>query len=73
MSLFRKKEKNIPMFTDGREPVLRCSICTGEQVLCLRDRETGELAEVTLIRDHEQLREICEANGIDPYVLRKVY
>ena len=73
MGLFRKKSKDIPMFDDGREPVLRCSICTGEQVLCLRDRGTGELTEIMLIRDFDQLEEICEANHIDPSKIEKIY
>ena len=37
------------------EPVIRASICTGEQVACMRNRETGQLREIMLIRDEGDL------------------
>lgn len=75
MKLFsRKKDKNIPQIDgDKYELVLRCSICTGEQVLCAKDRKDGSLHELMLIRSPGELLEICEANGIDPKTVRKVY
>lgn len=54
-------------------PVLRCSICTGEQVLCAKDNQTGELHELMLIRDPADIDGFCEANGIDPASVEKVY
>ena len=75
MKLFgRKKESKIPVIqTDKYELVLRCSICTGEQVLCTRDRADGSLHELMLIRSSDDLSEVCEANNIDPASVRKVY
>jgi hypothetical protein len=36
-------------------PAMRCSICTGEQVAGLKDRETGDFHELMLIRGDEDL------------------
>ena len=74
MGLFRKTNKDAPKIqTDKFEPVLRCSICSGEQVLCLKDRETGALHELMLIHSFGELAEVCDANGIDPDSVQKVY
>ncbi len=37
------------------KPVLRCSICTGEQVFGFRNMETGKFEEVSLIRNEQEL------------------
>ena len=74
MSFFKKKAKDLPRIqTDKFEPVLRSSICTGEQVLCLKDRATGAMHELMLISSFSDLEEVCSANGIEPETVRKVY
>lgn len=75
MGLFVKNKKtDIPAIPkDGGEPVLRCSICTGEQVLCLKYEGQSELKEIMLIRSYDVLAKVCKANGIDPAEVRKVY
>ena len=75
MRLFgHKPNKAAPQYDPAeQEPVLRCSICTGEQVLCLRDRKSGALQELMLIRRPEDLRPFCEANGLDAAAIRKIY
>ena len=45
-------------------PVLRCSICTGEQTAGFRDRETGVFHEIMLIRDERDLEEFKRAYGV---------
>ena len=59
MGLFSKKKTEYPKIPEGCEPVLRCSICTGEQTLCARDRETGKLHELMLIRTPDELEGFC--------------
>lgn len=52
------KKKTIPKLEFSREektPVIRCSICNGEQVGGLKNRSTGEFEEVMLIRDGNDL------------------
>ena len=53
--------------------MLRCSICTGEQVLCGKDRKTGQLTELMLIRNPSDLFAFCEANGISAEDVQKIY
>ena len=54
-------------------PAIRCSICTGEQVACMRERESGRLHELMLIRDDGDLDRFCARYGLEPESLRKVY
>ena len=74
MSLFKKKKKEIPHISlEREEPVIRSSICTGEQVLCVKNRETGHLSELMLIRTASDLSDFCEENGISMEDIRKIY
>lgn len=75
MDLFRRKKKGRypEIQTDRYEPVLRCSICTGEQILCLRDKKDGSVHELMLIRSAEELRTVCEINNIAPEAVKRIY
>ena len=74
MGLFSRKKERQPEFPAERfEPVLRCSICTGEQVACMRERTTGHLRELMLIRDEDDLAEFCRQYGVEKNQLRRVY
>ena len=74
MGLFNRKKNEYPVMPEGSfEPVLRCSICTGEQVLCARDRKTGKVVDLMLIRRPDELEGFCEQNNIPPESIRKVY
>ncbi|RKJ65695.1 aspartate dehydrogenase [Roseburia sp. 1XD42-69] len=46
-------------------PVLRCSICNGEQVAGFKDRETGKFHEAAFIRNEKELKEFMEIYGIE--------
>ena len=63
--LFRKKTAQIRWDSAIRTPVIRCSICTGEQVAGFRRKDTGAFEEVMLIRGEEDLRAFREAYGIE--------
>ena len=75
MGLFKKaRAEDLPSFPpEDYEPVLRCSICTGEQVACMRHRESGRLREVMLIRSQEDLTRFCRSYGLTPEQIRKIY
>ncbi|MBR1455755.1 MAG: aspartate dehydrogenase [Oscillospiraceae bacterium] len=76
MALFKKRTapEAAPSWPpEEYEPVLRCSICTGEQVACMRERSTGRLHEVMLIRSPSDLEAFCSSCGADAKTLRKVY
>ncbi|MBQ9062161.1 MAG: aspartate dehydrogenase [Eubacterium sp.] len=51
----KKKEETIEYDSNQQEPVIRCSICTGEQTAGLRDLDTGKFHEIMLIRDEDDL------------------
>lgn len=72
---FPAKENNVKgkLFYDPeeQEPVIRCSICTGEQVAGLRDRKTNAFSEVMLIRDESDLELFKKIAGVDH--VRKIY
>ena len=57
--MFRRKKQvaRLPYDPAGQKPVIRASICTGEQVGGLRDLRTGKFTDVMLIRDDADLRE----------------
>ena len=63
--MFRKKKSRIEFDKENQTAVLRCSICTGEQVAGFKDIRTGKFEEVTLIRDERELREFMETYGIE--------
>ncbi len=73
MKLFGKKPK---VSTDYPlslfEPVIRCSICTGEQVACMRDRRTDHLVELMLIRTPSDLELFCRKYGVKGEI-RRIY
>ena len=50
---------------NAKMPVIRCSICNGEQVGVLKDRKTGEKEEIMLIRDQEDLETFRKMVGVE--------
>ena len=53
----KKKVARIPYDPAAQKPVIRASICTGEQVGGLRNLRTGQFTDVMLIRTEADLRE----------------
>lgn len=47
-------------------PVIRGSICTGEQTAGFQDLTTGRFREVMLIRTDADMAEFCQSYGIRP-------
>ncbi len=66
----KKPEKNWDR--ERKTPVLKCSICNGEQVAGFLDKETKELEEVALIRNEKELAAFREAYGITEEI-KKIY
>ena len=74
MRLFKGKNPPPNPFPPERyEPVLRRSICTGEATACMRERETGKLFELMLIRDETELRTFAAQCGVDAADIPTVY
>lgn len=57
-----------------QKPVLRCSICTGEQVAGFKDLSTGAFHDIMLIRNADDLQSFKREYGIaDTEEIEKVY
>ena len=54
--MFRKKIKTKEYDKENLKPVIRSSICTGEQVAGFRDVNTGKFNEIMLIKDDKDLQ-----------------
>ncbi len=64
--LFRKKKQEKKTYDrENLKPVLRCSICTGEQTAGFKNIHTGKFQEVSLIRNEAELEEFMKVYGID--------
>lgn len=55
------------------EPVIRSSICTGEKVACMRDRSTGKLQELVLIRTQEDIDAFCRRYRVKAEDVKTIY
>ena len=45
---------------ENLKPVIKCSICNGEQVAGFKDIHTGKFEEIMLIKDDNDLRTFME-------------
>ena len=74
MKLFKRSvPEPLPFPPNRYEPVLRRSICTGETTACARERETGKLHELMLIRTEQDLKQFAKDYGVDPSEIQTVY
>ncbi len=64
MNLFKKRNTIKTYDRNRKEPVIKCSICTGEQVAGFRDIHTGIFEEDMLIRNDNDLKEFRNRYGI---------
>ena len=58
--MFGKKRVVKQYDKENKKPVLRCSICTGEQVAGFKDINTGHFEEVMLVRSDKDLNTFKE-------------
>lgn len=61
---FKKKQETRTYDKENQKPVVRSSICTGEQVAGFQDIRTGKFTEVMLIRTSGDLEEFRRLYGI---------
>ncbi|MCM1467138.1 MAG: hypothetical protein NC086_03240 [Alistipes sp.] len=62
--MFKKKTILIPYDKSVQKPVIRSSICTGEQVAGFKDIETGKFTEVMVIRSEKDMSEFLKRYDI---------
>ncbi len=61
---FRRKETK-KLDLNGRTPLIRCSICTGEQTGGYRINDTGEFVEVMKLSSQSDFEEFFRMCGTD--------
>ena len=62
--LFGRKRKKCSYDRENLKPVIRSSICNGEQVAGFKNIHTGKFSEVMLIRNGSDLQEFLETYDI---------
>ena len=61
----RKKQMFPPYNKEGKIPMIRSSICTGEQVAGFKDPVSGKFQELMLIRDSDDLSDFLRQYQVD--------
>ena len=61
----RKQAEKRTYDPEHQKPILKCSICNGEQVAGFKDLRTGKFEEVMLIRSPEELELFKSLYGIE--------
>ena len=73
MSLFKKKSSAKSYDKDTQKPVIKASICNGEQVAGFKDLHTGKFEEVMLICSAADLDAFRAMYGITDVYKRQGY
>ena len=60
----RKKPEPLTYDPEQLRPVIRCSICTGEEVAGFRELDTGRFREDRLIASRADLEDFMEQYGL---------
>ena len=65
MGIFKKKTVTKTYDKGNKKPVIKASICNGEQVAGFKDLHTGKIEEVMLIKNQADLDVFKKMYGID--------
>ena len=65
MGLFKKKPATKTYDKENKKPVIKASICNGEQIAGFKDIHTGKIDEVMLIKNQADLYAFKKMYGID--------
>ena len=65
MGLFKKKSARQTYDKENQKPIIKASICNGEQVAGFKDIHTGKFEEVMLIKSPADLDIFKSMYGID--------
>ena len=64
MGLFKKKSVLQSYDKENKKPVIKASICSGEQVAGFKDIHTGKIEEVMLIKSSADLEKLYIEQGL---------
>lgn len=65
MRIFKKKSTPLPYDKMNKKPVIKDSICNGEQVAGFKDIHTGKIEEIMLIKNEADLDTFRKTYGIE--------
>ena len=65
MGLFKKKVKAYSYDKERMKPVIKTSICTGEQVAGFKDIHTGKIEDIMLVKTSVDIEKFKEMYGIE--------
>ena len=71
MGLFKKKSVVQSYDKENKKPVIKASICNGEQVAGFKDIHTGKIEEVMLIKNQADLDVFKKMYGIDGEIAKE--
>lgn len=71
MGLFKKKAIVQTYDKENKKPVIKSSICNGEQVAGFKDIHTGKMEEVMLIKSYTDLKKFKEMYGINEEITKE--
>lgn len=65
MGLFKKKTTVKTYDKENKKPIIKASICNGEQVAGFKDIHTGRIEEIMLIKKPADLEDFKKMYGIN--------
>ena len=71
MRLFKKKIVAKTYDKENKKPVIKASICNGEQVAGFKDIHTGKLEEIMLIRTPGDIEDFKSMYGIEEEITKE--
>ena len=71
MGFFKKKTIVKTYDKDNKKPVIKASICNGEQIAGFKDIHTGKIEEVMLIKSPSDIDIFKKMYGIDEEIAKE--
>ena len=71
MVIFKKTTTLNSYDKENKKPVIKASICTGEQVAGFKDIHTGRIEEVMLIKNPADLEQFKTMYGIEEEITKE--
>lgn len=71
MGLFKKKIISKSYDKEQKKPIIKASICNGEQIAGFKDIHTGEIEEIMLIKSPKDVEMFKKMYGIEEEIIRE--
>ena len=71
MGLFKKKDVVLTYDKENKKPVIKSSICNGEQIAGFKDVNTGKIEEVMLIKSQADFDKFKAMYGINEEIAKE--